>query len=189
MLQPVVGLTSLWFFILITQGWVLLIPNTPGREGLKTLVLSKLIPRFRKVSVIVKPVVIASPFMLFPLEDMVTTPPILGSSPLGLGWVVRPVLIATPFPTLILLFMQARTVALVVPIIDPTNGLPGPLKRSEKSIPPLLTWTPLLITFTAIRLPFALGQCIPVSVLTTSPGQSATPHDPQPTTHEPPVGS
>lgn len=56
--------------------------NTPGTEGLATLVLRMLIPRLRWVSLAVTVLAINDPLILFPLESMVTMCPILDSAPL-----------------------------------------------------------------------------------------------------------
>lgn len=52
--------------------------NTRDTEGLQTLRLIRLMEHFSPSRVIVRPVEMADPFILFPLEVMVTMRPVLG---------------------------------------------------------------------------------------------------------------
>ncbi len=75
-LHPLSGTTILPLFLVIVLGTLFLAVATPGIDGLHILVLVSFIPHLRWVRVMVRPIDMADPFILFPLDVTLTTRPI-----------------------------------------------------------------------------------------------------------------
>ncbi len=166
MLHRLTGLTNRWLLTLILHSRVLLIRYTPGTDGLHMLVLKSFIWQFKCCRVTVRPIDIASPFILFPLESMVRMRPIAGNKAAG---PVAGVAIHLAWTAIVMLFdMRQRTVVLVVWYADPRNGLAVWGNISAIAMVPLSTSTLLDITPSDITLCPALGHTIADNVLRTN---------------------